>query len=58
VVLKGVAVMPGRYVFADSSGAVVVPDGQIEEVRAGGTQSPGRGRRLSRQITREQGRER
>ena len=34
VVLKGVAVMPGRYVFADSSGAVVIPDGQIDEVLA------------------------
>ena len=32
VVLDRVAVMPGDYVFADSSGAVVIPDGQIEEV--------------------------
>ena len=32
VVLKGVGVVPGQYVFADSSGAVVVPDGQLEEV--------------------------
>jgi hypothetical protein len=34
VVLDGVAVMPGEYMFADSSGAVVIPDGQIEEVLA------------------------
>jgi len=34
VVLNGVAVMPGQYVFADSSGAVVIPDGQIDEVLA------------------------
>jgi 4-hydroxy-4-methyl-2-oxoglutarate aldolase len=34
VVLDGVGVMPGQYVFADSSGAVVIPDGQIEEVLA------------------------
>jgi 4-hydroxy-4-methyl-2-oxoglutarate aldolase len=34
VVLDGVAVMPGQYVFADSSGAVVIPDGQIDEVLA------------------------
>jgi 4-hydroxy-4-methyl-2-oxoglutarate aldolase len=34
VVVAGVAVMPGQYVFADSSGAVVIPDGQIEEVLA------------------------
>ena len=26
--------MPGQYVFADSSGAVVIPDGQIDEVLA------------------------
>lgn len=34
VVLDRVAVMPGHYVFADSSGAVVIPDGEIEEVLA------------------------
>jgi 4-hydroxy-4-methyl-2-oxoglutarate aldolase len=32
VVLRGVGVVPGQYVFADSSGAVVIPHGQIEEV--------------------------
>jgi regulator of RNase E activity RraA len=32
IVLKGVGVLPGNYVFADSSGAVVIPGGQIEEV--------------------------
>jgi 4-hydroxy-4-methyl-2-oxoglutarate aldolase len=35
VVLSGVGVMPGQYVFADSAGAVVIPDGQIEDVLAG-----------------------
>jgi 4-hydroxy-4-methyl-2-oxoglutarate aldolase len=34
VVLAGVGVMEGSYVFADSSGAVVIPDHQIEEVLA------------------------
>jgi regulator of RNase E activity RraA len=34
VVLDRVAVMPGDYVFADSSGAVVIPGVQIEEVLA------------------------
>ena len=34
LVLDGVGVMPGHYVSADSSGAVVIPDGQIEEVPA------------------------
>jgi 4-hydroxy-4-methyl-2-oxoglutarate aldolase len=35
VVLSGVGVMPGQYVFADRSGAVVIPDGQIDDVLAG-----------------------
>jgi 4-hydroxy-4-methyl-2-oxoglutarate aldolase len=34
VVLDGVGVIPGHYVFADSSGAVVIPDVQIEDVLA------------------------
>ena len=34
VVLDRVAVLPGSYVFADSSGAVVIPATQIEEVLA------------------------
>jgi 4-hydroxy-4-methyl-2-oxoglutarate aldolase len=38
VVLSGVGVLPGQYVFADSSGAVVIPDGQIDEVLAGARQ--------------------
>jgi 4-hydroxy-4-methyl-2-oxoglutarate aldolase len=32
VVLDGVGVMPGQYVFVDSSGAVLIPDDQIDEV--------------------------
>jgi 4-hydroxy-4-methyl-2-oxoglutarate aldolase len=32
VVLDGVGVMPGNYVFADSSGALVIPDGEIDDV--------------------------
>src|SRR5690349_18148146 len=34
VVLAGVAVMPGHYVFADSSGAVVIPGAEIDAVLA------------------------
>ena len=34
VVLQGVGVVPGQYVFADSSGAVLIPDGHIDEVLA------------------------
>jgi 4-hydroxy-4-methyl-2-oxoglutarate aldolase len=32
VVVSGVGVFPGQYVFADSSGAVVIPAEQIDEV--------------------------
>jgi regulator of RNase E activity RraA len=35
VVLAGVGVMPGAYVFADASGAVVIPEHQIREVLEG-----------------------
>jgi 4-hydroxy-4-methyl-2-oxoglutarate aldolase len=32
VVLDRVGVVPGQYVYADSSGAIVIPEGQLEEV--------------------------
>ncbi|MBT8199157.1 MAG: RraA family protein, partial [Acidimicrobiia bacterium] len=35
VVLSGVGVLPGAYVFADSSGAVVIPEAQVREVLEG-----------------------
>ena len=35
VVVSGVGLIPGQYVFADSSGAVVIPNDQVEEVIAG-----------------------
>jgi regulator of RNase E activity RraA len=35
VVVSGIGVLPGMYVFADSSGAVVIPDAQVEDVIAG-----------------------
>jgi 4-hydroxy-4-methyl-2-oxoglutarate aldolase len=38
VVVGGVGVMPGYYVYADSAGAVVIPDAQLEEVLAGARQ--------------------
>jgi regulator of RNase E activity RraA len=34
VVLGRVAVLPGSYVFADASGAVVIPAGQVDDVVA------------------------
>jgi 4-hydroxy-4-methyl-2-oxoglutarate aldolase len=35
VVVSGVGVWPGSYVFADSSGAVVIPPEQVDEVLEG-----------------------
>jgi regulator of RNase E activity RraA len=35
VVLKGVGVMPGDYVFADGSGAVIIPGGEVDDVLRG-----------------------
>jgi 4-hydroxy-4-methyl-2-oxoglutarate aldolase len=32
VVLRGVGIRPGDYVFADASGAAVIPEGQIRQV--------------------------
>jgi len=32
VVLGGVAVIPGQYVYADSAGAVIIPEEELEEV--------------------------
>ena len=32
VVVSGVGVIPGMYVYADASGAVVIPDHQLDEV--------------------------
>jgi 4-hydroxy-4-methyl-2-oxoglutarate aldolase len=34
VVLDGVGVIPGQYVYADSSGAAVIPEVQLDEVLA------------------------
>jgi 4-hydroxy-4-methyl-2-oxoglutarate aldolase len=35
VVVSGVGVLPGQYVFADGSGALVIPDAQIDDVIEG-----------------------
>lgn len=37
VVLQGVGIMPGDYVFADESGAVIIPGAEIDEVLRGAT---------------------
>jgi 4-hydroxy-4-methyl-2-oxoglutarate aldolase len=35
VVLRGVGVVPGQYVFADDSGAVLIPPAQLDDVLEG-----------------------
>ena len=47
VVVSGVGVVPGQYVFADSSGAVVIPDGQSGGSDRRGPRGRGRRRRVS-----------
>ncbi len=54
VVVSAVGVMPGQYVFADSSGAVVIPDGQIEDVIAGAHRMEADDERSREQIEREE----
>jgi regulator of RNase E activity RraA len=34
VVVGGVGVMPGQYVYADDAGAVVIPEGEVDDVLA------------------------
>jgi regulator of RNase E activity RraA len=58
VVLAGVAVLPGQYVFADSSGAVAIPGGQIEEVLAEARKIEAADAASRDQIARERGPER
>ena len=53
VVLSGVGVMPGQYVFADNSGAVMVPDAQIDEVLAGAREVSQEDGRYMEEIRRE-----
>jgi regulator of RNase E activity RraA len=53
VVVKGVGVMPGAYVFADSSGAAVIPAGEVEEVLAGARNVEGEDETYRAEIKRE-----
>jgi 4-hydroxy-4-methyl-2-oxoglutarate aldolase len=34
VVVGGVGVMPGQYVYADAAGAVLIPEGEVDVVLA------------------------
>jgi 4-hydroxy-4-methyl-2-oxoglutarate aldolase len=54
VVLDGVGVMPGQYVYADSSGAVVIPEGQLEEVLAKAREITADDERYRTEIAREE----
>jgi regulator of RNase E activity RraA len=54
VVVNRVAVVPGHYVFADSSGAVVIPDVLIEEVLGEARKVEGADAAVRDQIAREQ----
>jgi regulator of RNase E activity RraA len=53
VVISGVGVMPGQYVYADSSGAVVIPDGQLDEVLAEVRKIEAEDKRFRAEIVRE-----
>jgi 4-hydroxy-4-methyl-2-oxoglutarate aldolase len=53
VVLSGVGVVPGQWVFADSSGAVVIPEPQLADVLAGARRVEAEDGRARDQISRE-----
>jgi 4-hydroxy-4-methyl-2-oxoglutarate aldolase len=53
VVLRAVGVIPGQYVFADSSGAVLIPEDQIDEVFEGARAVESEDARYREQIARE-----
>lgn len=53
VVVSGVGVIPGHYVYADSSGAVVIPDGQLDEVLAQARKITAEDERFRAEIARE-----
>jgi regulator of RNase E activity RraA len=55
VVLKGVGVIPGQYVFADSSGAVVIPPPDLDRVLAEARSIEAEDARFREQIAREDG---
>ncbi len=54
-VLRGVGVIPGAYVFADSSGAVVIPSGEVEQVLGEARSIEAEDARSREEIAREDG---
>ena len=55
VVLKGVGVIPGHYVYADSSGAVVIPPADLDHVLAEARSIEADDARYREEIVREDG---
>jgi 4-hydroxy-4-methyl-2-oxoglutarate aldolase len=55
VVLSGVGVIPGQYVFADSSGAVMIPPGDLERALAEACSIKADDARYREEIAREDG---
>jgi 4-hydroxy-4-methyl-2-oxoglutarate aldolase len=55
VVLSGVAVIPGQSVFADASGAVMIPPGDLERALAEGRSIKADDARYREEIAREDG---
>jgi regulator of RNase E activity RraA len=53
VVLSGVGVVPGHWVYADNSGAVIIPGPQLDEVLAGARAMGDEDRRAREQISHE-----
>jgi regulator of RNase E activity RraA len=53
VVISGVGVMPGDYVFADGSGAVVISGGQVDDVIEGARAVDAEDARYREEISRE-----
>ena len=55
VVLSGVGVIPGQYIFADSSGAVMIPPGDLERALAKARSIQADDARYREEIAREDG---
>ncbi len=55
MVLRGVGVIPGAYVLADSSGAVVIPPGDLDQVLAAARSIEADDARDRAEIARENG---
>src|SRR5215204_7553233 len=55
VVVSGVGVIPGQYVFADSSGAVIIPPGDMERALAEARSIKADDARYREEIAREDG---